>query len=102
VTDALCGLALQLVVIEQIRCRKYARFTDSSPSSRGVFPCYEQVTREACVMADLWVVIGIIGFVAAMLSVIFGLGRTDRRQLNYSGAVDRRSRRVNASAQPPG
>jgi hypothetical protein len=48
-------------------------------------------------MADIWVVIGIIGFVAAMLSVIFGLGRADRRQLNYSGAADRRRREVNAS-----
>jgi hypothetical protein len=37
--------------------------------------------------------------VAAMLSVIFGLGRADRRQLTYSGAVDRRSQRVNGSAQ---
>jgi hypothetical protein len=53
-------------------------------------------------MADILVIFGIIGFVAAMLSVIFGVGRADRRQLNYSGAVDRRSRRVNASAQPPG
>jgi hypothetical protein len=50
-------------------------------------------------MADILVVIGIIGFVAAMLSVIFGLGRPDRRQLTYSGAVDRRSQRVNGSAQ---
>ena len=54
------------------------------------------------VMTDILVVIGIIGFVAAMLSVIFGLGRADRRQLNSSGAVDRRSPRVSASAQPPG
>jgi hypothetical protein len=57
---------------------------------------------QACFMADILVVIGIIGFVTAMLSVIFGLGRADRRQLNYSGADDRRPRRVNASAQPPG
>jgi hypothetical protein len=51
-------------------------------------------------MADILVVLGIIGFVAGMLSVIFGLGRAERRQLNYSGAsaaenysgaVDRRS-----------
>jgi hypothetical protein len=53
-------------------------------------------------MADIWVVIGIIAFVTAMLSVIFGLGRADRRELNYSGAADRRPRQVNASAQPPG
>jgi hypothetical protein len=53
-------------------------------------------------MADILVVIGIIGFVAAMLSVIFGLGRAERRQSNYSAAADRPSRRVNASAQLPG
>jgi hypothetical protein len=52
-------------------------------------------------MADILVVIGIIAFVAVMLFVIFGLGRADRR-LNYSGAVGRRSRQVNASARPPG
>jgi hypothetical protein len=67
-----------------------------------VFSCYSQVTRKACVMADIFVVIGIMGFVAGMLSLIFGLGRADRRQLDYPGAADRRSRRVNASAQPPG
>jgi hypothetical protein len=42
-------------------------------------------------MADILVVIGIIGFVTAMLSVIFGLGRAERRQLTYSGTVDHRS-----------
>jgi hypothetical protein len=42
-------------------------------------------------MADIWIVIGIIGFVTAMVSVIFGVGRTDRRQMTYSGAVDHRS-----------
>jgi hypothetical protein len=91
--------AAPVAVIAQISCRKHARFTDSSPSSRGVFPCYGQVTREACVMADILVVIGIIGFVAAMLSVIFGLGRADRRRLDFSGAVDRRRTGVSASAQ---
>jgi hypothetical protein len=40
-------------------------------------------------MADILVVLGIIGFVTGMLSVIFGFGRAERRQLN-SGA-DRRS-----------
>ena len=57
---------------------------------------------QAGVMADILVVIGIIGFVTAMLSVVFGLGRADRRQLDYSGAADHRSPRVNASAQSPG
>jgi hypothetical protein len=48
-------------------------------------------------MADILVVLGIIGFVAGMLSVIFGLGRAERRRLNCSavenhpGAVERRS-----------
>jgi hypothetical protein len=51
-------------------------------------------------MADIWVVMGIIGFVAAIVSVIFGLGRADRRQLTYSGTADRRLHRVNGSAQP--
>jgi hypothetical protein len=49
-------------------------------------------------MADILVVLGIIGFVAGMLSVIFGLGRAERRRLtrsgasaveNYSGVLDR-------------
>ena len=57
---------------------------------------------QAGVMADILVVIGIIGFVTAMLSVVFGLGRADRRQLDYSGAPDRQSPRINASAQSPG
>ena len=89
---------------ETLRPRQFshkpARFTDSSPPRRGVFPCYGQVTRKLVVMADILVVLGIIGFVAGMLSVVFGLGRAERRQLNYSGAsavenysdaVDRRS-----------
>jgi hypothetical protein len=49
-------------------------------------------------MADILVVLGIVGFVAGMLSVIFGLGRAERRRLNcsdavenHSGAVERRS-----------
>jgi hypothetical protein len=50
-------------------------------------------------MADIWVVIGIIGFVTATLSVIFGLGRADRRRLDSSGAADRRHTGVSASAQ---
>jgi hypothetical protein len=31
-------------------------------------------------MADIWIVVGIIGFVTAMVSVIFGVGRADRPQ----------------------
>jgi hypothetical protein len=42
-------------------------------------------------MADLLVVMGIIGFVTAMVSVIFGVGRADDRQLTNSSADDRRS-----------
>ena len=63
-----------------------------------MFPCYGQVTGKTYCMADILVVLGIIGFVAGMLSVIFGLGRAERRRLNcsdavenHSGAVDRRS-----------
>jgi hypothetical protein len=94
-------LALRRPLIAQISFGTLATFTDSLPCSHGVSPRYDHVTRKACVMADILVLIGIIGFVAAMLAVIFGLGRADRRQLNYSGAVDRQSRRVNGSAQPP-
>ena len=60
------------------QARKVHRFVTVAPRSVSTLrPCN---TRNLMVMADIWIVLGIIGFVTAMVSVIFGVGRADSRQ----------------------
>jgi hypothetical protein len=60
------------------QARKVHRFvTVATRSVSTLRPCN---ARNLVVMADIWIVVGIIGFVTAMVSVIFGVGRADRPQ----------------------
>jgi hypothetical protein len=40
-------------------------------------------------MADIWIVVGIIGFVTGMVSLIFGLGGSDDDRSHCPSPVDR-------------
>jgi hypothetical protein len=40
-------------------------------------------------MADIWIVVGIIGFVTGMVSLIFGLGGFDGNRSQWPNSVGR-------------